>query len=70
MNPKCKECNSCLEPIYFGPKRYLYCDFCMVWYDGITPNLFVVPREEAMKVFDEWKKSITSISESEGKNNG
>lgn len=68
MPIKCRVCNGCMDTVYFGPKRFLYCDFCCLWYDGIVPDIYIVSREEAMKYFELMKNSITSTKEEDNKN--
>ena len=48
-NPKCPECKSCCDLVYFGPKRFWHCWLCDIWYDGINSDLFVVSKEEMSK---------------------
>lgn len=36
---KCKECNSCLSPMWVLPHRYYYCGFCRQYYGGTPKNL-------------------------------
>lgn len=50
---KCKECNSCMAPIWILPNRYYYCDFCRVYYTGMDEALTIFPREDMYKLMQE-----------------
>lgn len=61
---KCVDCLSCLDLVYFGPKRFYHCWLCDLWYDGIIPNLYKVSKEEvnkyAIPILDEKANEIIS----------
>lgn len=39
---KCRECMSCMSPVWKGVDRYMYCGFCKQYYAGHIDNLIAV----------------------------
>jgi hypothetical protein len=53
MNPKCFECHSCLDLVYFNNIRFWHCWLCDIWYDGIGSELHKITEEEVKRIIDE-----------------
>lgn len=47
---KCKNCLSCMSPIWILPTRYYYCSLCGVWYAGRDDALYVVENPNQDKI--------------------
>lgn len=53
MRDKCPVCLSCLDATWIGPKRFFFCDFCLIYYDIIDFKLVRIgTMEEIQKVFE------------------
>lgn len=39
----------CLAARWVGPKRYLFCDFCMVYYDILDRELILIGKVEEIQ---------------------
>ena len=54
---KCRECNSCMSPVWVMPNRYYYCSLCLQWYGGRDGELIKVANPNQDKI-DEVKGKI------------
>lgn len=58
MRDKCPECMSCITATWIGPKRYFFCDFCLVYYDIIDRKIIRVGNiDEVINILNEQAKA-------------